>query len=110
MHEPEAEFHYNGGRGNGAKGGRGHGGRGRPGKGKEGGGNDGAKDSKACFRCRATGPFSNKCTTKLCERCGGRGHESSKCASPADMDGSPAEAVLAMVGDPGDDAVETTAF
>ena len=100
----------NGGRGNGAKGGRGHGGRGRSGKGKEGGGNDGAKDSKTCFRCRATGHFSNKCTTKLCERCGGRGHESSKCASPADMDGSPAEAVLAMVGDPGDDAVETTAF
>ena len=44
-------------------------------------------------------------------------HESSKCASPADMDESPAdmdespaEAVLAMVGDPGDDAVETTSF
>lgn len=35
----------------------------------------------------------------------------SKCATPADMeDGPPAEAVLAMVGEPGNDAIETTAF
>ena len=63
-----------------------------------------------CFRCRAKGHFSNKCNTKICEKCGGRGHEISKCASPADMDESPAEAVLAMVEDSGDDAVETTSF
>ena len=91
----------NGGRGHDDGGGRGHGG-GRSGKGKEGGNsnkNAAAKTSKV-----------NKCNTKICERCRGRGHESSKCASPADMDESPAEAVLAMVGDPRDDAVETTSF
>ena len=103
----------NGGRGHGGGGGRGHGG-GRFGKGKEGGNsnkNAGAETSKVtCFRCRAKGHFSNKCNTKICEKCGGRGHEISKCASPADMDESPAEAVLAMVEDSGDDAVETTSF
>ena len=62
------------------------------------------------FRRKAAGHYSDSCTAKLCERCSGRGHESSKCASPADMDESPAEGVLAMVGDPGDDAVETTSF
>ena len=62
------------------------------------------------FRCKAAGHYSDNCTVKLCERCGGRRHEISKCASPADMDESPAEAVLAMVEDPGDNAVETTSF
>ena len=65
---------------------------------------------KRCFRCMAAGHYSDSCTAKLCKMCGGRGHESSKCASPADMDESPAEDVLAMVEDPGDDAVETTSF
>ena len=55
--------------------------------------------------------YSDRCTIKLCERCGGIGHEGSKCASSADMETrSPADAVLAMVGNPGGDAVEKTSF
>ena len=107
-----------GGGGFGGKGGKTHGGRERSGKGKEG---DGTASSKGgagnaripkgrCFRCKAAGHYSDNCTAKLCERCGGRGHESSKCASPADMDVSPEDAVLAVVGDPGDGSVETTSF
>ena len=107
-----------GGGGFGGKGRKTHGGRERSGKGKEG---DGTASSKGgagnaripkgrCFRCKAAGHCSDNCTAKLCERCGGRGHESSKCASPADMDVSPEDAVLAVVGDPGDGAVETTSF
>ena len=107
-----------GGGGFGGKGGKTHGGRERSGKGKEG---DGTASSKGgagnaripkgrCFRCKAAGHYSDNCTAKLCERCGGRGHESNKCASPADMDVSPEDAVLAVVGDPGDGAVETTSF
>ena len=63
-----------------------------------------------CFRCRAAGHYSQDCTATTCERCGGRGHQIDKCASPADMDESPMEAVLAMVEDLEDDAVEATAF
>ena len=44
------------------------------------------------------------------QRWGGRGHGRCKSTSPADMGESPAEAVVAMMGDPGDDAVETTSF
>ena len=70
-----------------------------------------AKDSVTCFRCEGAGCYSDRCTTKLCQRCGGRGHKSSKCASLADVEnGSPAETMFAMVGDPGDDAEETTSF
>ena len=101
----------NGGRGHDDGGGRGHGG-GRSGKGKEGGNSNknGGASKMTCFRCRAKGHFSNKCNTNICGRCGGGGHESSKTASPADTDESPAEAVLATVEDPEDDAVETTSF
>lgn len=42
-------------------------------------GNDGAaagaakkKDSVTCWRCRATGHYSDSCTTKLHEGCGGK--------------------------------------
>ena len=68
--------------------------------------------SVPCWRCKATGHYSDSYITKLCERCGGRAHDSSKCGSPVDIEASAAnmEAVLAMVEDPGDDAVETTAF
>ena len=101
-----------GGSGFGGKGGEAHG------KGKGGNGNansyGGAGKAKVslgrCFRCKAAGRYSDSCTENLCERCGGRGHESSKCVSPADMEESPAEAVIAVVGDHGDDAVETTSF
>ena len=101
-----------GGNGYGGKGGKAHG------KGKGGNGNaspnGGARRAECpmrrCFRGKAAGHYSDSCTAKLCERCRGRGHERSKCASPADRDESPAEAVLAMVEDPGDDAVETTSF
>ena len=102
------------------KGGSGYDGKGGKAHGKGKGGNGNASSNggagtvegpmRRCFRCKAAGHYSDSCTAKLCERCGGRGHESSKCASPADMDESPAEAVLAMVEDPGDDAVETTSF
>ena len=101
-----------GGSGFGGKGGKEHG----KGKGGNGNANSNGGAGKAnvpfgrCFRCKAAGHYSDSCTAKLCERCGGRGHESSKCASPADMDGSPAVAALAMVEDPGDDAGETTSF
>ena len=50
------------------------------------------------------------CTATTCERCSGRGHLIDKCASPADMDESPARAVVAMVQDLEDDAMEATAF
>ena len=101
-----------GGSGFGGKGGKAHG------KDKRGNGNadsnGGAGKAKVplrrCFRCKAAGHHSDSCTAKLCERCRGRGHERSKCASPADRDESPAEAVLAMVEDPGDDVVETAPF
>ena len=98
--------------GYGGKGGKAHG------KGKGGNGNASSNGGagkaegpmRRCFRRKAAGHYSDSCTAKLCERCGGRGHESSKCASPAGIDESPAEGVLAMVEDPGDNAVETTSF
>ena len=102
-----------GGIGYGGKGGKAHG------KGKGGSGNacsnGGAGKAKVpvmrrAFQRKAAGHYSDSCTAKLRERCGGRGHESSRCASPADIDESLAEAVLAMMGDPGDDAPETTSF
>ena len=65
---------------------------------------------KRCFPCKAARRYIDSCTAKLCERWGERGHERCKSASPADMDESLAETVLAMMGDPGDDAVETTSF
>ena len=65
---------------------------------------------KRCFRRKVADHYIDSCAAKLCARCGGRGHERCKSASPADMDESLAEAVLAMMGDPGDDAVETTSF
>ena len=102
------------------KGGRGYGGKGGKAHGKGKGGNGNASSNggavkaggpmRRCFRCKAAGHYSDSFTAKLCERCGGRGHESSECASPADTDESPAEGVLAMMEDPGDDAVETTSF
>ena len=106
------------GSGQAKKGGKAHGGRGRSGKGKEGNhnanSNGGAGKAKVsmgmCFRCRATGHYSESCTATICERCGGREHQIDKRASPADTDESPAEAVHAMVEDLEDDAVEATAF
>ena len=65
---------------------------------------------RKCFRCTAAGHYSGSSTAKLCERCGGRRYDSSKFASPANMDESPADAVLAIVGGPGDDAMETMSF
>ena len=106
-----------GGSGCGKKGGKAHGGQKRSGKGKEGNGNANsngeagkAKVSMRCFRCNVATQSRDSCTAKLCDRCGGRGDEVNKCASPADIDEPPAEAILAMVGDPGDDAVKTKAF
>ena len=104
-----------GGSGYGGKGGREHGGRDRSGKGKRGNDRSNGGAGKAnvlmrCLRCKAAGHYGDSCTAKLCEGCGGRRYESSKRASPADMDGSPAEGVFAMVGDPREDAVETTSF
>ena len=76
------------------------------GKGKEGNGNassnGGAGKAKVsigkCFRCRATGHYSENCTATTCERCGGRRHEIDKCASSVDMDESPADAILLCDG------------
>ena len=101
-----------GGSGYGGKGGKAHGkGKGGNGNASSNGGAGKAKGPmKRCFRCKGAGHYSDSYTAKLCERCGGRGHVSSTCASPADMDESPAEAVLAMVEDPGDYAVETTSL
>ena len=96
-----------GGSSYGGKGGKAHG------KGKGGNGNTSSNGAagkakvltRRCFRCKVASHYSDSGTANLCERCGRRGHESKKCASPVDMDESPAEAVLAMVGDPGDDDV-----
>ena len=58
---------------------------------------------KRCFRCKTAGRYVDK---------GGVG-EDTRGASPhrqGNMGESPAEAVVAMMGDPGDDAVETTSF
>ena len=104
-------------RGRGGKGGGGRR-RGRSGKRNEDGKGDTtvgpgkAKDSVPCWRCSATGHYSDSCTTKPCDWCGERGHDSSKCRSPVDMEASAAkmEAVLAKAKDSGDDAVKTTAF
>ena len=90
-----------------SKGGRGHGGKGGQGGGRGKAGRK--KDSVKCWRCRATGHYSDNCTIRLCGRCGGRGHDSSTCPSPASMENGSqegAEAVLALV----EHAEETTAF
>ena len=100
------------------RGGKAHGGRGKSGNRKEGNGNANSNGGAGkanfsigkCFRCRAAGHYSERCTAAILERCVGGGHQIDKCASPADMDESAAEAVLAMVEDLEDDAVEATMF
>ena len=96
------------------KGGSGYGGKGGEAHGIGKGGNGNASSNgesgnvkvpilRRCCRCKAANHYGDSFTAKLYERCGGRGHESRKCASPP-------EAVLAMVGNPGGDAVEKTSF